>query len=192
MPDSTISSALDSARATTTPMRTGWPASTGVAPDQSALHPLGPALAARLQVMDVRRPDSRTIAQRAAAELAAAGQRAAAHPVTQPTEHPLARHSTETMPEASIPQPELAAGEPPVELRARHGAAETSAGCRAAEASTTQHAARHSTAAPERVDRVAEADAVQVVAARNPARPARRWLLKLRPWRRRRQAVGSQ
>jgi hypothetical protein len=193
MSDSTISSALDSARATTTPTRTGWPAFTGVTPDQSALLHLGPALASRLRVMDVRRPDSQTIAQRAAAELAAVGQRAAAHPVTPPTEHPLARHSTESMPAANNPEPALAPGELPVDLRAWHVAAETSAGARVVGASTVQRAARHATTTTERAERVdwvAEAGAVPVIAAHTPARPAYRWLLKVWPWRRR--AVGDQ
>jgi hypothetical protein len=150
MPDSTISSALDTARSTTTPMTAGWPASTGVAPDQPALHHLSPVAPQRPRVMDVRRTAGQTIAQQAAAELAAAGQRAAAHPTTHsPAEvlaHPHARHSSETMPEASKPQSSRAAGDlqekantepaiaewttgrPAVELQARHIAAKTSAG----------------------------------------------------------------
>jgi hypothetical protein len=149
MPDSTISSALDTARSTTTPMTAGWPASTGVAPDQPALDHLNPVSPQqRPRVMDVRRTAGQTIAQQAAAELAAAGQRAAAHPThapTQPSAHAPARHSSETMPEASNPQSSRAAGDlqakantepaiaewttgrPAVEPQARHIAAETSA-----------------------------------------------------------------
>jgi hypothetical protein len=135
---------------------------TGVAPDQPALQHLSPTSPPQLRVMDVRRPAGQTIAQQAAAELACVGQLAAAHPaarpLTQPGAHPPARHSTETMPEASNPHPvyatgalhakentepttaEWTGGHPAVELRARHVAAQTSTGHPQAGAGAVQHA----------------------------------------------------
>ena len=199
MPDSMLSNAVKSARSTTTPMTSGWPASTGVAPDQPALHRLHPVSPPRLRVMVVRRSVGQTIAQQAAAELAAAGQRAAAHttthPLTPPPAQPPARHSTETMPKASNTQPTVGApdqradaDEPAfaewsavhraVDQHPRHVAAATSAGHATADASSVEHAAGQ-------VGGHIEAGAVREMAGtvRPPGRLLWMRLRKWTPWR---------
>ncbi|TCO26663.1 hypothetical protein EV652_107556 [Kribbella steppae] len=195
MPDSTLSNAVNSARSITTPMTTGWPASTGVAPDQPALHRLNPVSPARLRVMDVRRSVGQTIAQQAAAELAAAGQRAAAHttthPLTPPPAQPPARHSTETMPKASDTQPTVGArdlwadaDEPAfaewstvhqaVDQHPRHVAAGSSAGRPATDASSVERAAGQ-------VGGGLQAGAVREMAG-TVRRPGRALWMRLRKW----------
>jgi hypothetical protein len=117
MSDNTISGAVNFARSIT-PMTTGWPASTGVAPDQPGLHQSSPGSPC---VTDVRRTRGQTIAQRAAAELGAVGERAAAHSMRGSMQvspaHPQARHSAETMPKASTVRPAASGGQA-VELSA--------------------------------------------------------------------------